>query len=149
MAHPKEAINAALKTAMKNKDTQRRNTLRLLSSALKQVEIDKQTELSAEDAHAILQKEAKTRRENAEEMAKAGREDLADQDRYELAVIEEFLPRQMTREEIAEIAKQVIAEVGAQTPKDMGKVMGTLQPQVKGRADGKLVSQVVQELLSE
>ena len=149
MAHPKEAITAAIKEAMKAKDSQRRDVLRVLSSALKQVEIDKQTELSEEDALAILQKEAKTRRENVEEMAKAGREDLAEQERYELTVIEGFLPQQMTREEIEAQAKQVIAEVGAETPKDMGKVMGKLQPQVKGRADGKLVSQVVKELLSE
>lgn len=148
MAHPKEAISAALKDAMKNKDTQRRDILRLLSSAFKQVEIDQQGELTAEAALDVLQKEAKKRRETIDEMEKAGRTDDVAQEQFELDVIESFLPRQMTREEIEAIAKQAIAETGAETAKDMGKVMGALQPQVKGRADGKLVSQVVRELLS-
>jgi uncharacterized protein YqeY len=91
--------------------------------------------------------EAKRRREAIEEMENAGRADLAAQERYELSVTEEYLPKQLTREEIEQLAREAIQEVGATTPKDTGNVMKALMPRVKGQADGKLVNAVVQDLL--
>lgn len=147
--HPKEALNDALKEAMKNKDSQRRDALRLLTSALKQLEVDSQRELSAEEALDVLQKEAKKRRESITEYDKAGRTEQAEKERYELALIEEFLPRQLSPEEVTALIKETIAQVGATSPKEMGKVMGVLQPKIKGIADGKVVSEMVKSLLSQ
>ncbi len=146
MSATKAKLNDALKEAMKTKDNARRDVVRMTLSAIKQVEIDTQKELSEEEVLAVLQKEAKKRRETIEEMAKAGRE--ADHEQYELAVIEEFLPRQLTYDEVKAIAQEIIAQVGASTAKDQGKVMGPLMARVKGIADGKIVSQVVRDLLN-
>jgi len=148
MSHPKDLLNDALKEAMKAKDGQRRDALRLLTSAIKQAEIDLRRDLSAEEALDILQKEAKKRRESiAELQGSAGREEQLEAERYELALLEEFLPQQLSTEEIRALAQQAISQSGAQSAKELGKVMGLLQAQVKGRADGKLVNQIVRELL--
>lgn len=145
--HPKEQVQQDLKDAMRSKDTQRREVLRLLMAAFKQVEVDQRKELAPEDALGILMTEAKKRRESIDEMENAGRAELAEQEKYELSVIETYLPRQLSREEIETMAREAIAEVGATTPKDMGNVMKVLMPRVKGQADGKLVNSVVRELL--
>jgi uncharacterized protein len=143
----KEKINAALKDAMKNKDNDRRDVIRLLTSAIKQVEIDSQKDVTDEQTTDILIKEAKKRRETITELNAANRPEQAQKEEYELSVIEEFLPKQLTQEEIVQLIKDAIASSGATSGKEMGKVMGILQPQTKGRADGKLVSQLVKELL--
>jgi hypothetical protein len=148
MEDPRSQLQDALKAAMKSKDNQRRDVIRLAQSAIKQVEIDTRKELSAEDVIAILQREARMRRESIDELRNAGRVDDAAAGETELAILEEFLPRQLSRDEIASIAQQVIAEVGAQSPQDMGKVMGKVMAQIKGRADGGMVNQVVRELLN-
>jgi uncharacterized protein len=148
MAHPKETLNDALKEAMKNKDSERRDALRLLTSAFKQVEIDTRKDISADEAMDILQKEAKKRRESIGELQKAtGRDELLAQEKYELSLIEEFLPKQLTREEIEAIVKDAIASTGASSAKEMGKVMGVISPKTKGLADGKLVSEIVKAML--
>lgn len=149
MQHPKELINNALKEAMKNKDNQRRDVLRLLSSAIKQVEVDSQKELTPEQTLDVLQKEAKKRRESISELTAAGRTEQAAAEQYELAVLEEFLPKQLSEDEIRALVQAAIEQVGATSGKDMGKVMGVVQPQTKGRADGKLVSQIVKEMLDK
>jgi len=146
MADYKDKLMAALKEAMKNKDNQRRDTIRLLQAAFKQVEVDTRKELSADDELDILTKEAKKRRESIDELEKAGRD--SGEEQYELDLITEFLPKQMTEDEIRELAKQAIAETGAKEQRDMGRVMGKLSPQTKGKADGKLVSTIVRELLT-
>jgi len=148
MDDPKTKLNAALKEAMLNKDINRRDVIRTLLSAVKQVEIDTRKELTAEDIVGILQKEAKKRRESIDEMEKAGRTDLADKEKFELALIEEFLPRQLSRDEIAALVRETIVQTGVSSAKEMGKLMGALMPKVKGLADGKLVNEVVRELLS-
>jgi len=148
MDDPKAKLNAALKEAMLNKSIKRRDVIRTLLSALKQVEIDTRKELTGEDIVGVLQKEAKKRRESIEEMEKAGRTELADQEKFELALIEEFLPRQLSRDEIAALVRETIAQTGVSSAKEMGKLMGALMPKVKGLADGKLVNEVVRELLS-
>jgi len=143
----KERIQDELKTAMKSGDTRRREALRLLMAAFKQVEVDRRITLSDEDAVALLMTEAKKRRESIEEMSRAGRTALAEQEQYELDVIESYLPRQLSRDEIEPIVADVIAETGASGPKDMGRVMAALMPRLRGQADGKLVSEVVRQKL--
>lgn len=146
MSETKTKLNDALKEAMKNKDNARRDVIRMTLSAVKQVEIDTQKELGEDDVLAVLQKEAKKRRETIDEMGKAGRE--TDSEQFELTVIEEFLPRQLTYDEVKAIAEEIIMQVGATSAKDQGKVMGPLMVRVKGVADGKIVSQVVRDLLN-
>jgi hypothetical protein len=148
MDDPRVAMQAALKDAMINKDSLRRDVIRMTLSAFKQVEVDERRELSADEAVAILQREIKKRRDSVEEARKAGRYDIADSESTELAIIEVFLPAQMSREEIMTLAKTAVEQSGATTAKDTGKVMALLMPQVKGKADGKLVNEVVRELLN-
>jgi hypothetical protein len=144
---PRSKLQAALKEAMVNKDAMRRDVIRLLSSAIKQVEVDTRKELSAEDVIGILQKEAKKRRETIDEAERAGRSELADKEKDELAILEEFLPRQLSREEITGIVRETISQTGVTSVKEMGKLMGALMPKVKGLADGKQVNEIVRELL--
>ncbi|MEW6578679.1 MAG: GatB/YqeY domain-containing protein [Chloroflexota bacterium] len=146
--HPKEQIQADLKEAMRAGDTRRREALRLLMAAFKQVEIDRRIELSESDALGILMSEAKKRREAIAEMSGAGRTELAAQEQYELDLIESYLPRQLDRAELEPIVREAIAEMGATTPKDMGQVMKVVMARIKGQADGKLVNTIVRELLS-
>jgi uncharacterized protein len=145
---PRPQIQDALKQAMINKDATRRDVLRMTISAFKQVEIDERRELSADDAITILMREIKKRRDSVDEARKAGRDDIADQEASELAMLEVFLPQQLSRDEIAALVKDAIAQSGASSEKDMGKVMGVLMPKVKGKADGKLVNEVVRDLLN-
>jgi uncharacterized protein YqeY len=147
MIEPKEQLQAALKEAMINKDNVRRDVIRGLLSAVKQVEIDSQKTVNAEDTVTILQKEAKKRRESIDEAVKVNRSEIADQEKLELAIIETFLPVQLSREEVATIVQETIAQTGVTSPKEIGKLMGALMPKVKGLADGKLVNEVVRELL--
>ncbi len=137
-----------LKTAMRAKDSDTRNTIRLLQSAIKQVEIDEKTELDDQAVVAILTKQAKQRREAIEQYMESDRVELADTEKAELAIIERYLPQMMDRAAIEELVAAAIAEVGATSPRDMGQVMGKLMPQVKGKADGKLVNDVVRSQLA-
>jgi uncharacterized protein len=144
----KAKLQATLKEAMLAKDNFRRDVVRLMQSAVKQVEIDTRKELSNDEVVAILQKEVKKRRESVDEARKVGRDDIADKEAAEVALIEEFLPKQLSREEIMVLAKEAVATSGATSAKEMGKVMSVLMPKVKGLADGGLVNQVVKELLN-
>lgn len=146
MAEYKDKLMVAVKEAMKNKDKDRRNTIRQLQAAIKQIEIDDRKELSTDEEMDVLIKEAKKRRESIEELSKAGRETAEEE--KELLIIESFLPEQMSEDEIRELAKQAIEETGASEMRDMGKVMGKLSAQTKGKADGKLVSTIVREMLT-
>lgn len=148
MDDPKVKLQAALKEAMINKDNTRRDVIRMMTSAIKQVEVDTRKELTPEDSISVLQKEAKKRRETIDEAEKAGRTEMASQEKRELAILEEFLPKQLSREEIAVLVREAIAQSGVTSAKEMGKLMGVLMPKVKGLADGKLVNEVVRELLS-
>lgn len=149
MAAYMDQLNGALKEAMRSKDSKRRDVIRLLTSAIKQEQVDSQKDLTADDELDILTKEAKKRRESIDELVKAGRDEQAEQEEYELSVIEDFLPEQLTRDEIETLAQEIIVSTGAESIKDMGRVMGQLTSQTKGRADGKLVSTIVRELLSQ
>lgn len=136
-----------MRAAAKAQDALRRDTLRLALSALHNDEVARRRDLSDEEATEILGKQAKMRRESIEAFGKAGREELVAKEKAELAVIESYLPQQLSRDEITELARAAIAETGASSPAEQGKVMQKLMPKVKGRADGKAVGEVVSGLL--
>jgi len=148
MVAPKEQLNAALREAMVNKDTVTRDVVRMALSAVKQVEVDQRKVLSDEEVLAVLQREAKTRRETIAEAENAGREETTNDEKTRLAILERFLPQQLSREQVEALAREAVAQSGATSAKDMGKVMAVLMPKVRGLADGKLVNDVVRELLS-
>jgi uncharacterized protein YqeY len=144
----KDKLMEDLKQAIRQRDERRRSTLRLVIAAIKNAEIEKRHELDEGELLAIIAKEAKQRRESIAEFETGGRQDLVDQEKAELQVLLAYLPEQLSREEIEAKARQTIEEVGATGPAQMGEVMRQLMPLMKGRADGKLVSQVVKELLA-
>jgi uncharacterized protein YqeY len=144
----KQKLQEDLTAAMRDKDEVRKRTLRLALTSIKLKEVDVGGDLSDADVLAILQKEAKQRRETLEELDQVDRPDLVAAQEAELDVLDTYLPQQLSEDELEELARRVIAEVNAEGPGDMGQVMRMLMPQVKGRADGKLVSQVVREQLS-
>ncbi|MEJ5240589.1 MAG: GatB/YqeY domain-containing protein [Anaerolineales bacterium] len=141
-------LNNALKEAMKSGDEVRKRTVRMVLAAIKQAEIDRQVTLDDSGVLSILQKEIKTRRESLEEAQKAGRDDLVQALDAEIAVLQTFLPQALSEEELRALTLAVIAEVGATSPADMGKVMKALMPRVAGRAGGDEVSRMVRSLLS-
>ncbi len=143
----KEQLLQDVKNAMRAGDNERRNTLRMLLAAIKQTEVDSRTTLDDAGIQSALSKQAKQRRESIADYERAGRDEMAAQEKAELAVIEAYLPQMMSREEIVTLARAVIAQLGVDSAKGMGQVMGRLMPQVKGKADGRLVNQVVRELL--
>lgn len=143
----KEQLRLDTADAMREGDNEKRDTLRLLLAAIKQTEVDSQQELDDAGVQLVLTKQAKQRRESIADYEKAGRDDIADLEKAELVIIESYLPQLMTREEITEIAAQTIADLGADGPKDTGRVMGSMMPKVKGKADGRLVNEVVRDLL--
>lgn len=144
----KAELTDALKEAMKAKDSGRRDAIRLLQSAIKQAEIDGGAALDNAAITDILSKEAKKRRETIDELTRAGRPDDTAGERLELAVTEEFLPRQMSPDELRPLVQAAIDESGAASMKEMGQVMRIVMPRVQGRADGAAVSALVKELLS-
>lgn len=144
----REQLDDDIKQAMRAGEAARRDVLRFLKSAIHNEEIEKHQELDEEGILAVVGKQVKQRRESIEMFRQASRNDLVAKEEGELAILAAYLPEQMSREEILELAKQAIAESGAASPSDKGKVMGRLMPQVKGKADGTIVNEVVTELLS-
>ncbi len=143
-----EKINAELKASMLARDTDRTGALRMLKSAVGYVQIEKKVDVLPDaDVLAVVQKEAKKRRDSIEEFDRGGRVELAAKERAELKVLEEFLPKQLSPEETEELVKAAIAEVGATSKKDMGAVMKAAQAKAAGRADGKVMSALVGKLL--
>lgn len=143
----REQLQTDLATAMRQGDSETRDTIRLLLAAIKQVEIDQRVDLDEAGDLAVLAKQAKQRRESIKDAKAAGRPDLVAVEQKELVICESYLPRMMTADEIRPVAQQVISELGATGMQDMGRVMGQLMPQLKGNADGGLVSSVVRSLL--
>ncbi len=143
----KQKLTDDLKQAMRGGDKVRRSVIRLAMAAIKNAEIARHAALDDTDILGIIAKEARQRQESIEAFRQGNRQDLVAQEEAELAVLKEYLPRQMTREEIIATARQVIEEVGAQGPGDKGKVMPKLIAQLKGRADGREINAVVTELL--
>lgn len=133
---------------MKAKDKERLGTLRLITAAIKQREVDERAELDDSQVLAILDKMIKQRRDSVEQYESAGRQELADQEKSEIAIIEEYLPAGLSDEEVASMIESAIQEVGAAGMQDMGKVMGKLKPQMQGRADMGKVSGLVKQKLA-
>ena len=132
---------------MRARDKQRLGTLRLISAEFKKVEVDERIELDDPRVLAILDKMTKQRRDSFSQYESAGRTDLAEQEQFELDVISEFMPEQMTEAEIAVLVDEAVASVGAESIRDMGKVMGALKSQVQGRADMSVVGELVKAKL--
>ena len=143
-----ERLNNDLKQAMRGGDKVRRSVIRLVLAAVKNAEIARKAALEDNDVLGIIAKEARQRQESIEAFKQGNRHDLVAQEEGELAVLQEYLPRQVTRDEIIAEARRVIEEVGAQGPGDKGKVMPKLIAQLKGKADGREINAVVTELLS-
>ena len=143
----KQKLQEDLKTSMKNKDTLRKSVITLIRSSIKQVEVDKRIELNDDDVIDIISKQLKQRNDSLEQFLDAGREDLVEETRSEIEVLKEYLPQQLSEEELNEIVKQTISEVGATSMKDLGKIMSVIKPKTKGRADGKLINKLVKENL--
>jgi uncharacterized protein YqeY len=144
----KQKLEKDLKEALRNKDERRKTTLRLALASIHNAEIAKGEELDDSGVVGVLSKEAKQRRESAAQFAEGGREDLVAQEEDELRILMEYLPAQLSEEEIEAQAQAVIAEVGATSMAQMGDVMRVLMPQLKGKADGQMVSAVVKAILS-
>lgn len=145
----KTRLNDAMKESMKAGDEVRKRTVRMVLAAIKQAEIDRQTTLDETAILSILQKEIKTRKESLEEAKKAGRENLAQDAQAEIDVLNTFLPEGLSAEELRGLVQAAIAETGATSITDMGKVMKVLLPKVAGRAPGDQVSAAVRELLQK
>jgi uncharacterized protein YqeY len=144
----KAELEAQLKEAMRSGDGLRKRTLRMILAAIKLAEVERRGPLDEPALMGVLQKEARTRQEAIADAERAGRADLVSEYREELAFVESFLPRGLRPDELEDLAKKTIAEVGASAPGDMGRVMRALMPQVQGRADGKAVSDLVRSLLT-
>jgi hypothetical protein len=144
----KDRIQDAMKTAMKSGDKERLAAIRLIMSALKQIEVDERIELDDSRVLGVLDKMVKQRRESISQFKSGGRDDLADKEQAEIDVITEFLPQALTTEEIDTIISRAISDTGASSMKDMGKVMGLVKPQITGRANVAEVSGKIKSLLS-
>lgn len=142
-----ERLNEDMKSAMKSGEKFKLSVIRMIRASLKNIEIDQRRELTEQDVLDVLNREVKQRKDAAIDFSKAGRDDLVEQLEKELEVILEYLPQQLTEEEIKAIVQQTIAEVGVSSKAEMGKLMGALMPKVKGLADGKLVNTIVQQSL--
>ena len=143
----RERLSEEMKAAMKARDDLRLSTIRLIRSSVQNRDIELKRELDDREIVEVIAYLSKQRRESIRLFGEAGRQDLVEKEEKELEVLLEFLPQQLSREEVAALVDTVIAECGAQGGKDMGRVMKALMPHVSGRADGKLVSDVVREKL--
>lgn len=148
MAGTMEQMTADMKAAMKAKESEKLGTIRMLLSSLKNAQIESGGELSEDEIIGVLSTEAKKRREAAQAYREGDRDELADKEEAELEVVESYLPKQLTDDEIGELVDEVIEETGASTRADMGKVMGPMMAKVKGRADGSKVKDIVMAKLA-
>lgn len=144
----KQRLNDDVKTAMRAKDRERLGVLRLITAAIKQREVDERIDLEDADITAILNKMTKQRRDSLSQFLDAGRQDLADQEIFELDIINDYLPEQLSEDEILTLIQEAISSTGASDMKDMGKVMGMLKPKLDGRADMGSVSGLIKKQLA-
>ena len=149
MSTLKTKLEDDLKRAMRERNAQRRDVIRYIRSEIRNQEIRLQRDLEDDDAIQVLSRQAQQRRDSIEAFQSANRQDLVEKERAELEIITEYLPRQMGEDEIRALVAQTVAETGAAGPRDMGKVMSAIMPQVRGRAEGRQVSALVSEKLRE
>jgi len=143
-----EQLNEDMKQAMKAGEKFRLSTIRMVRASIKNQEIELRRPLNDDEVLQVVSRDLKQRRDSLQDFERAGREDLVEQMKGEIEIISQYLPKQLNEEEIKAIVMQTIQETGASSKADMGKLMGALMPKVKGRADGKLVNQLVQQVLS-
>lgn len=143
----KDKLALDLKQAMKDKDTIRKNVVQLIRSGVLQIEKDKQITLDDEGVLDVIAKQLKQRRDSMSDYEKSGREDLITQLKTEMDLLMEYLPRQLTENELEIIVKEAIEQTGASGIKDMGKIMAAVMPKTKGRADGKVINEIARRLL--
>lgn len=148
MSTLKQDLTDAMKAAMKGGDKKRLGVIRLIQAAIKQIEVDTREELDDTQVLAVLDKMVKQRRDSATQYTEAGREELAEQENYEISVLQDYLPEALSDDEIDELVKAAVADTGASSMQDMGKVMGKLKPQLQGRADMGAVSGKIKAILS-
>ena len=139
----KETLNNDIKTAMKAKDKETLAVLRMIKTAVQAAEIDKKEELNAEEELTILAREAKQRRESLAEFVKAGRDELVAKTEAEIEIVERYLPKQLSVEEVKEVIATVAEKIGATTQKEFGKLMGAVMQELKGKADGNVIKEQV------
>ena len=139
----KETLNNDIKTAMKAKDKATLAVLRMIKTAVQAAEIDKKEELNAEEELTILAREAKQRRESLAEFVKAGRDELVAKTEAEIEIVERYLPKQLSVEEVKEVIATVAEKIGATTQKEFGKLMGAVMQELKGKADGNVIKEQV------
>jgi uncharacterized protein YqeY len=144
----RERINEDMKSAMKARETERLGALRLLLSAVKQREVDERVTLDDAGVVGVVEKMIKQRKDSIAQYEKAARQDLADKEKYEISVLEGYLPQQLSAQEIEDAIGSALAKTGASSPADMGKVMGVLKPMLAGRADMGRVSALVKARLA-
>ncbi len=144
----RERVNEDVKVAMKAREAERLGTLRLLTAAMKQREVDERITLDDAGVIAVIEKMLKQRKDSVEQYEKAGRQELADAEKREMAILSAYLPQQMSEAEVAAIVAEAVAATGARGPADMGKVMGVVKPKVAGRADMGRVSALVKAKLA-
>jgi len=144
----RDTINQDVKNAMKAKETKKRDALRLLTSAFKQIEVDERKELSDDDVIKIIQTQVKRRNDSAAQYKEAGRDDLMQTELDEIAFYTPYLPVQLNDEELTVEIKEIISQTGASSMKDMGKVMGMASKKLAGKADGKRINETVKALLA-
>ncbi|NLY21623.1 MAG: GatB/YqeY domain-containing protein [Tissierellia bacterium] len=143
-----EQLMQELKTSMKNKDNVRKNAIILIRSAIKQTEVDERREVTEEDIIDIISKQYKEKKQVIEEFKRGNRSDLVEMTEREMDILLEFLPKQLSDEEVEEIVRETIEEVGATSMKDIGLIMKSVMPKVKGKADGNLVNQTIRKIFS-
>lgn len=143
----KQKLQEDLKSSMKNKDTVKKSVITLIRASIKQYEVDNRVELGDDEIVDLIAKQLKQTRDSREEFSKAGREDLVSKAEAEIEVLKEYLPQQLSEEELNKIVISTISEVGATSMKDMKKIMTSIMPKVKGRADGKLINELVKKNL--
>ena len=144
----KEELLNELKDAMKNKDELRKNTITMLRAAILQVEKDGQKQLNDDEIVGVIAKEVKKRKDSISDYEKANRQDIIDNLNREIEILSKYLPEQLSEEEISKLVDEAISETNASSPRDMGKVMQVVRPKTNGRADGKLVSEIVKNKLA-
>ncbi|WP_429949692.1 glutamyl-tRNA(Gln) amidotransferase subunit E [Enterococcus sp. AZ170] len=142
-------LNDDIKVAMKAKDKETLSVLRMLKAAIQNEQIKAGRDLDGEEELTVLSREMKQRRDSLSEFEKAGRDDLADKVKIEIAIVEKYMPKQLSEEEIRQIVQTAIDQTGATSPNEFGKVMGAVMPKVKGKADGNQVNAIAKELLQE
>ena len=143
----KEKLQEDLKSSMKNKDTIKKSVVTLIRAAIKQHEVDNRVELADDAIIDIISKQLKQRKDSLAEFEKANRDDLVEETKSEIQVLEGYLPQQLSEEELEKIVIETIAEVGATSMKDMGKIMATIKPKTSGRADGRKINELVKKNL--